>query len=117
MSQLLTRRPGGANRKAALRAASTPPSPLSRCAASSLTTPPHLRFVEVVREQGRRHAREAYVMDGRQSKVVVNGGRRKAEGRWRQGIESVGKAAVRRDRREVALGLRAGAGEQKKGKR
>src|SRR4051812_49808915 len=57
MSRLLTRRPGRDARKAALRAASTPPSPLRRCAAPSLTTPPHLRFEEVVRERGRRGAR------------------------------------------------------------
>src|SRR3954469_17503037 len=42
--------------KAAVGAACTPPSPLRRCATPSLTTPPHLRFVEVVRERGRRGA-------------------------------------------------------------
>src|SRR5947208_210229 len=38
-------------------AACTPPSPLRRCAAPSLTTPSHLRFEEVVRDRGRRRAR------------------------------------------------------------
>src|SRR4051812_49719173 len=91
MSRLLTRRPGGANRKAALRPASTPPSPLRRCAASSLTTPPHLRFVEVVRERGRRGAQGAWVMNGRQRQLVVNGGRQEAAG----GRDGVGRSRRR----------------------
>src|SRR5260221_13270590 len=71
MGVLLMPGAGRRSRKAALRAACTPPSPLSRCAASSLTTPPHLRFVEVVRERGRRGAQRAWG-DGRRQRQFRN---------------------------------------------
>src|SRR3954452_23647429 len=67
MNRLLATALRAKQRKAALRAVCTPPSPLRRCAAPSLTTPPHLRFVEVVRERGRRGARVELGMGQRQA--------------------------------------------------
>src|SRR5437762_873607 len=80
MGVLLTPKAGPIARKAALRAACTPPSPLRRCPASSLTTPPHLRFEEVVRERGRRGAQGKWVMVG---------------GKGNSGIKRQGQAAGR----------------------
>src|SRR3954447_17788031 len=78
--------------KAAVGAARTPPSPLRRCAAPSLTTPPHLRFEEVVRERGRRGARRRLRMG--QQKRGRGGTAGKAERLTNNEATKGGEAAV-----------------------